>query len=80
MDALGAAREDGSDGVCARTVWTDMMSQTFVAQPKTMPTPMPMKAIPVSWSVKPCLTTKMYGNAWKARYRIPKRIAVLVTH
>lgn len=32
-----------------------------------IPTPMPRKVRPVCCMLKPCLSIKMMGNAWKAR-------------
>ena len=48
------------------------------ANASNMPTPIPRKASPVWAGVKPWISSKMIGNAWNARYSIPKERDVLI--
>lgn len=49
----------------------------WVPSAANMPMPIPRNDRPVCWTLKPCTSSKMMGNAWKARYRMPNTSADL---
>ena len=45
-----------------------------------IPMPRPMNARPVLWMLKPWMTPKVQGHAWKARCRIPRNSEDVLAH
>lgn len=56
---------------------TPLFQSGCVEMAESIPNPIPMNVSPVVCVLNPCTSSKIMGNAWNARYRIPRTRAFL---